>query len=243
MTGSHSANLNLDYLHSDLPPQATTATVLPSLKQPLLSLGQFCDAGSNIILTKDHIYIQPHQHTNVQQATNISTRNQRNGLWDIPLATNTTTCTDFPLMVNTAFTAYNYDTKADLISFLHAAAFSPTVSTWCDAIDAGYFPTWPGLTSKAVRKHLPKAMATYKGHQKEIKQGLRSTSKQTSNKTSPNPATATIDTATTSNAVDMTVPNGTRTNIAFLAQLDVGGLVATDQTGRFPVTSSSGSNT
>ena len=73
MTGSHLANLNLDHLHSDLPPQATTATVIPSLKQPLLSLEQFCYAGSNIILTKDRIYLQPHQHTNIQQATNIGT--------------------------------------------------------------------------------------------------------------------------------------------------------------------------
>ena len=44
-------------------------------------------------------------------------------------------------MANTASTASNYDTKVDLISFLHAAAFSPTISTWYDAIDASYFPT------------------------------------------------------------------------------------------------------
>ena len=175
MTASHSADINLNHLISDLPPQATKATILPSLKQPLLSLGQFCDAGSNVLLTKQHVYLQPQDIPLPRQATSIGTRNPVNGLWDIPLSNKTIQTNSPTHTANSASSAYNYDTKADLISFLHAAAFSPTVATWCAAIDAGFFLSWPGLTSAAVRKHLPKSLSTYKGHQKEIKQGLRST--------------------------------------------------------------------
>jgi hypothetical protein len=39
--------------------------------------------------------------------------------------------------------------------------------------------TWPGLTSQAVRKHLPKSEATVKGHLHTIRKGIRSTNKPT----------------------------------------------------------------
>ena len=58
-------------------------------------------------------------------------------------------------------------TKADLVQYLYQCAFSPVVHTWTKAIDAGFFDTWPGLTSEMVRKHLPKSLATAKGHLKQ----------------------------------------------------------------------------
>ena len=110
MTASHSTDLNLNHLHSNIPPQAitATATVLPSLKQPLLSLDQFYNAGSNILLIKDHIYLQPHSQANIQHATTIGTHNLRNGLWVIPLANKTTTLTTVPLTTNADSTAYHW---------------------------------------------------------------------------------------------------------------------------------------
>ena len=54
-----------------------------------------------------------------------------------------------------ANSAYHMNTLPALVQFLHRACFSPVVDTWCKAIDAGYFTTCPGLTSKLVRKHLP----------------------------------------------------------------------------------------
>ena len=63
-----------------------------------------------------------------------------------------------------ACSPYKMRTKSDLIQYLHRCAFSPVVHTWTKAIDAGFFATWPGLTSELVRKHLPKLLATAKGH-------------------------------------------------------------------------------
>ena len=51
-----------------------------------------------------------------------------------------------------------------LFQFLHRDRFSPVVDTWYKAIDAGYFTTWSGLTSKLVHKHLPASIDTAKSH-------------------------------------------------------------------------------
>jgi len=48
--------------------------------------------------------------------------------------------------------------------YYHACRGSPTISTWCDAIDAGHLTTVPTLTSAQVRKYFPQSIATYMGH-------------------------------------------------------------------------------
>ena len=122
-------------------------------------------------------------------------------------------------------------TIKDLIMYLHRACFSPTISTWVQAIDAGYFVTWPGLTSKLVKKYLPKSIATAKGHMRQTRQNLRSTrtSKTLSN-----------DTTVEMTASPPPSEDDARTNCAYLTLVTITGKVATDQTGRFPQTSSLG---
>ena len=67
-------------------------------------------------------------------------------------------------------------TKAELIKYLHQAAFSPVKATWKKAIENGHFTTWPGLTPEAVEKYLPRhSPATDKGHMSRQKQGIRPT--------------------------------------------------------------------
>ena len=70
------------------------------------------------------------------------------------------------------------NTLTDLVQFLHRACFIPVVDTWYKAIDAGYFTTWPGLTSKLVRKHLPMSIEMAKGHLRLAHQHIRSTRNQ-----------------------------------------------------------------
>jgi hypothetical protein len=66
-------------------------------------------------------------------------------------------------------------TIADRIAFYHACCFSPALSTWCAAIDAGRFTTWPELTSALVRRYPPPLAATIKGHLDQERANLRST--------------------------------------------------------------------
>jgi hypothetical protein len=58
---------------------------------------------------------------------------------------------DTPKVASTTSTAnavINNPNLAERIAFYHASMFSPTLSTWYAAIDAGHFTIWPELTSK-----------------------------------------------------------------------------------------------
>ena len=45
-------------------------------------------------------------------------------------------------------------------------------------MNSGNFSTWPGLTAELISKHLPKSLATAKGHNKLDRKNVRSTRPQ-----------------------------------------------------------------
>jgi hypothetical protein len=122
-------------------------------------------------------------------------RNYTNGLWTIPMAVpkNSNTCNSVSInQIHTTADLHRSDkigqtltcnavtttvtqTVAERVAFYHAALFSPTMSTWCKAIDAGHFVSWPELTSKQVRTHLPTTLATLKGHMDQTRANAQST--------------------------------------------------------------------
>jgi hypothetical protein len=53
--------------------------------------------------------------------------------------------------------AHETSSQKELINYLHAACFSTVKSTWIAAIENGNFTSWPGLTERAVEKHLSKS--------------------------------------------------------------------------------------
>ena len=65
-------------------------------------------------------------------------------------------------------------TQPELVWYHHAAAGFPTKPTFLAAIKNKQFPSWPGLTVDAVRKHFPESEETHKGHGRKIPSGLRS---------------------------------------------------------------------
>ena len=70
---------------------------------------------------------------------------------------------------------YETKTKQDLIMFYHAACFSPSKSTFVQAIKRNDFTSWPVLTAELVAKYLPKTEATVKFHIKQKFKGKNST--------------------------------------------------------------------
>jgi hypothetical protein len=87
--------------------------------------------------------------------------------------------------------------------------------------------TWPGLTAKAVRKHLPKSAATVMGHLNQQQQNVESTKLQV---IKPNPKTDPI--------IDPDL--NVQTHQIFADTIEITGQISTDLTGHFPVTSSQG---
>ena len=59
--------------------------------------------------------------------------------------------------------------------YFHAAAGFPTKETFMDAVRAGNYATWPGLTTTLISKHFPDSDETQKGHMKGRRKGVRST--------------------------------------------------------------------
>jgi hypothetical protein len=104
--------------------------------------------------------------------------------------------------------------------------FSPTKYALLQGVKNGHLVTWPGLTEKAINKHLKLTPATTMGHINQRRQNIRSTSKT--------PITFDIEdvTATPANS-------GTKTHLVYAVLVDQGQLY-TDLTGKFPVRSSKG---
>ena len=143
-----------------LPLAARRTHVFPSLQnKALLSLCQFCNSNFTAVFYDGKVKLS-NDDTTITGQLDPST-----GLYYIDLP-------EPPPVAHQALhpfscSAYKIKTKADLVQYLHRCAFSPVIHTWTKAINAGYFATWPGLTSELVHKHLPKLLATAKGHLKQ----------------------------------------------------------------------------
>ena len=188
---THTAYLNIPRL----PPAACQAHVFPTLASgSLISISTLCDHGCVATFTSDTVEITLDQHTILS-----GTRAASTGLWNLHLPTPPPSDTDnnanFPRHDNdnqptthAANSVISQQTLADRIAFYHAALFSPSLSTWCTAIDNNHLATWPELTSAQIRKHPPTSAAMVKGHLDQTRANQRSTKKPT--------VTFTADTAT-----------------------------------------------
>ena len=66
-------------------------------------------------------------------------------------------------------------TKTDLARYLYATEFSPSISTFIQAIRRGNFITWPGIGNLNLPRLLGTPMATAKGHLDSERKNLQST--------------------------------------------------------------------
>ena len=159
-----------------LPIATCQARVLPELQnKDLLSIGQFYDSKFTAVFHEYHVQL------NRDDITITGLRDPRTGMYYIDILQPPPVSP--PALHPFACSTYVMNTKADLVQYLHRCAFSPVVHTWTKEIDAGYFATWPGLTSELVHKHIPKSLAMAKGHLKQDRQNICST--KTSSASSP----------------------------------------------------------
>jgi hypothetical protein len=203
----------------------------------LISIGKSCDSGCTATFTAERVVIT----NNKQQQLLIGSREHHTGLWRLPLQT--TAPTKAP--TQQCHNAHQTKTLSTLINYLHAAAFSPVPSTWKAAIKKGFFISWPGLTVDAVNKYLTPSEATKKGHLDQTRKNARSTKQPTtpllpdqptSNPCIPDTLESNPHTPQSNPEQE---PNNACTNTMF-ATIESTGKIYTDQTGRFPVTSSRG---
>jgi hypothetical protein len=221
LQSTHQALLPIAGPLAQLSLRARQANVFPGITgKALVSIGQLWDHGYDAIFTASSVTLSKNGHI-----TTIGHREPSNSLWTIPFVTPVQTPTRV-LGTTLVNNAYEMRTIRDLVVYLHRTCFSPARSTWTDAIDAGFFTTWPGLTAALVRKHLPKSLATAKGHLKQDVRWTKPAGLPTPPANSPT-----------------THAEGTpafRTLTTFAKILPLSGTAYSDQTGRFPHTSSRG---
>ena len=147
----------------------------------------------------------------------------------------TSTAHTHPQVYGFANIAYHMNTLPALVHFLHRACFIPVLDTWCNTIGSGYFTTWPGLTSKLVRKHLPTSIETAKGKLRLSRQHIRSTSAQPPLIPPPQPIHQPMMTT-----VILYTENPAQENLVCMWPVEVSGQIFSYQTGRLPRVSSRG---
>ena len=177
--GSTMVSTHTAYLPLNLPPEACVAHLFPALTTAsLISIGLLCDYGCEAHFNASHVTItDPHGNTVLTGTRSPSTR-----LWNVNLPSSLpgptphqsipcsipspTPHTRPPPSVNAIFPTTNMRQR---IAFLHAALFSPVISTLCNALDVGRLPTFPDLTSTLDRRYYPHSMPMIKGHLDQIR--------------------------------------------------------------------------
>jgi hypothetical protein len=238
ITSTHTATLDLP----GLPPEACQAHIFPELASgSLISVGKLCNHDCKAIFEKNTLHIE--RHGNIVLT---GSRHPTNDLWYFdppqtqPQPVATINEANLPITHSANYVAQMARIQ-DRLAFLHAACFSPALSTWIAAIDAGYLSSFPELTSALVRKYPPRSAAMTKGHLDQSRKNQRSTkSKQTKtvnftdDNVSPPGSFPNEDISPTPNI------NGAKTHLLYAACHTVTGKLYADPTGRFVTTSSAG---
>jgi hypothetical protein len=223
---------------TELSNKAKTAYCFNEMKQPLLSIPLLADDGCKISLTADNIIVTKNNKTILK-----GIRDKLSTLWMIPIKHHkkkqllAQQLPSVPVL-HAANNAYHQPTIAKLMAFHNATIGSLPVATLCNAIDNDWLTSFPGLTSKAIRKHLPKSISTAMGHMHMIRKGIRSTAKPTINEImneelEPEPQLEPPRHITNRKHL---------VGVETIAFEDLKGIIATDLPGRFPTTSGQGNS-
>ena len=214
--------------------KAKTAFHFNEMDTPLLSIPVLADDGCKIELTEDNIVVKKNDKIILK-----GVRDKVSTLWMIPIKHRTKRKLFEQQLPSTpthaANSAYHQPTIAKLMAYHNATIGSLPIKTLCNAIDNDWLTSFPGLTSAAIRKHLPKSISTTMGHLHMIRKGIRSTkptiSEIMNEELAPEPTLEPprrIDKRQHDVAVDI------------LPFEELKGIIATDLPGRFPTTSAQG---
>jgi len=199
LQSTHEADLDLP----GLPLAARHGHIVPQLAtQPLLSIGQLCDAGCDVAFTADRVTIKHNDKVILQGHRTASTK-----LWELDIQPTT----------HKANAAVGSATPAELVAFAHAALFSPALSTLAEALRRGHLPEFAGLTLQRLRQYPPQSIAMMQGHMDQERQHKKSTKPK---KELPGD----------DDAFPLAPVDGARIHFCYAAMLEPTGQIYTDQT-------------
>jgi hypothetical protein len=221
----------LQLLLNKLPDAAREAHCAPGIINNLVSVSVLCDAGCEVFFHSTGCEVTFNGETIIR-----GWRDLRTNMWRISLLgdggsniipdddDNFAEEVTMPSFIANGI--YECNNTDQLIQFYHATMGYPVISTWCKAIDAGYFRGWPSLTSKRARRFIKVVEETEMGHMDQRRTGIRSTRATTKEPDSMEPVPQT--------------PTNDRSHEVYMTITDMDGKLYSDQTGRFPITSNRG---
>ncbi len=202
---------------------AREADILPGFEQSLLSMNKMVEEGYTTIFHPGEERVTIHKEGTVtitpsEPPVLEGYKNNPAKLWTVSATQNTKNHEE-------ASNVYSLPSIQQSIKYLHAAAGFPVKETWIDAIKYGNFLTWPGLTTTTVRKHFPDSDETQQGHMKKQRQRVRSTRTK-------------ID--TNNEGMHQNKMSPKKMQDVYIQIHNASETMHTDQSGRFPATSSKG---
>ena len=157
MASTHQAHIPLQ--KSSI--QAKHLEIFPKLHSSTIFFGQLCDNECIVTFDKHKVIVIKNK-----DIVNEGYQDLTNGLLWLPLhhqdQNNKQTnilepqlCNHIRSMLPRHPRAYRQTSQQDLENFYHQILYFPTKRTLLQAINYGYFSTWPGLTEKLILKYLP----------------------------------------------------------------------------------------
>jgi len=165
------------------------AKILQDLQDPLISVPRLCSQGYRILFTKDDVQIRSDEDKLIVSGTRdagvaglykIPMISQPK--YQIPMTGNRILDTDarsenevilYMPNMSTYYGGISFRTKAERVSFYHAALGYPTVACLVAAMKSHL--QLPGITAADVLANPPKTEATAKGHLRQHLKGVQST--------------------------------------------------------------------
>jgi hypothetical protein len=151
---------------------AREMNIVPGLHSTLISVPKLAAADYSTVFKKGKATIYDALRTTItaDQPPNFDApRCKLTGLWGRPLEPLQTTSSDTrsaatqPETVNVIF---DLPSARQTLLWYHAAAGFSTKETFRDAVRAGNYSTWLGLSAKMIHRHFPDSNETVKGHLK-----------------------------------------------------------------------------
>eukprot|EP00804_Cyclotella_cryptica_P020393 CCRYP_012628-RA/>CCRYP_012628-RA protein AED:0.35 eAED:0.35 QI:0/-1/0/1/-1/1/1/0/376 len=223
--------------------QAAHADMVPTLcHNSLISTSKLADANYHTVFTPDEVLVYDGEVEPTEIPVWKGWRDKDTRRWRIPLTNDITNVNTQAKLLQCdgmiqafqerTLSVYTLPSKTEVITYLHAALGFPTKETLLTATRAEFLTSWPGMTITAINKHFAESIETQEGHMKHQRQGICSTKVP---QLQPGVTEADrIALETKMKALKQ------RHKDIYIHVYDEKEIVYSDQTGKFPTTSSRG---
>jgi len=226
-------------LQHNLRGKAGEMNIIPNLHSTLISVPKMADHDYIAVFDKKEARIYDGTTTTISangKPIIVAPRCTETGLWKMELNL------DYEILgreyperftagVDEANAIFVLPNSRQTLLYFHAAAGFPTKESFLEAVRAGNYATWPGLTTTLIAKHFPDSDETQKGHMKGQRKGVRSMKVKQTVEIKIEPGTE----ETTHHHIP-----AKKMNDIFVKTYELSDEIHTDQTGKFPVTSQRG---